>query len=241
VRVDTRRIKFDNLNIEAVDPDPDSTPEFRKHTHRPHALVFSPEAVFESAHTSSNLFMSFLFQNYPSYYTEVDELVDVSEYLSLSDCLSSKRGGEEYGTSMGMRGMLYAHTGPIPSMGMRPVVKPEEWAVNKRENENKEEMRSIVEGWTSGREGFGVSAMSQTALVRDVIPFVWFLKREEMGSYDAHWALQMTRFGSGSGRQEYLRDDDECEGIDDGLADLGVLKKRAAVIDASFLEDDIVD
>ena len=63
-----------------------------------------------------------------------------------------------------------------------------------------------------------------------------------LGSHDAHWCLQMTRFGT-SERTEYLRAEDDVEvedggGVDDDWAGI---KQRKSVIDASFMEDDIVE
>lgn len=81
IRKDTRRLKFDNLNLpNPIDPLPDSTPSFRLDTHRPHALLFDPEKVFESSHTSPCMFQSFLFQNYPCYYESVEEVIDAAEW-----------------------------------------------------------------------------------------------------------------------------------------------------------------
>lgn len=124
---------------------------------------------------------------------------------------------------------------------MRAVVKPEEWAVNKRAVDNAGEMRHVVDGWTCRDDGFRLGVgYSRMALVRDVVPFVWFLKHGEMSSYEAHWCLQMTRFNQGGGRVEHLGEDEgEGEGIEEGGEER--VWKRVQAVDVSFMDDEIED
>lgn len=186
-------------------------PAFRLHTYRPHGLRFDPERVFESSHTSSPVFLSFLQQNYLNYYgnseEETDECIEAAEWQSKADILLSSGSASEnsldtstgrhimhdYAASVAMRGMLFSHTTPVPvssssqkSHGLRPVTKPVEWNVNRQAKETSVEMREIAAAWMTSH---GVSrfqmhhAYNREDLVRDVIPFVWFLHRDKLGMW----------------------------------------------------------
>lgn len=61
-------------------------PEPLLHTMR-EPLRFIPELVYESAHVGADTFNGFLFQNYPIFFQDIEELDEATEYLSIGDVL----------------------------------------------------------------------------------------------------------------------------------------------------------
>lgn len=51
-------------------------------------FVFSPQAVVEKSHMQSELFNLYLHQNYLDFFSDIDDVVRASEYLSAADVLT---------------------------------------------------------------------------------------------------------------------------------------------------------
>ncbi|XP_055968478.1 cell cycle checkpoint protein RAD17 [Sorex fumeus] len=109
-------------------------------------LLIQPEEVVEMSHMPGELFNLYLHQNYVDFFTDIDDLVRASEYLSFADILSSDWNTRsllrDYSTSIATRGVIhsnkargFAHCQGGGS-GFRPLHKPQWFLVNKKYREN---------------------------------------------------------------------------------------------------------
>uniref|UniRef100_A0A8C2PFG5 Cell cycle checkpoint protein RAD17 n=1 Tax=Capra hircus TaxID=9925 RepID=A0A8C2PFG5_CAPHI len=109
-------------------------------------LLVQPEEVVEMSHMPGELFNLYLHQNYVDFFTEVDDLVRASEFLSFADILSgdwsTRCSLREYGTSIATRGVIHSNKarGFAHCQGggssFRPLHKPQWFLINKKYREN---------------------------------------------------------------------------------------------------------
>uniref|UniRef100_A0A8D0G356 Cell cycle checkpoint protein RAD17 n=1 Tax=Sphenodon punctatus TaxID=8508 RepID=A0A8D0G356_SPHPU len=108
-------------------------------------LLVQPEDVVEKSHMPGDLFNLYLHQNYVDFFTEIDDLVRASEYLSTADFLcsnwNSRLALSEYSTSVATRGVIHSNTARAYAhcqggMGFRPLHKPQWFLINKKYQEN---------------------------------------------------------------------------------------------------------
>ncbi|KAE8291582.1 Cell cycle checkpoint protein RAD17 [Larimichthys crocea] len=113
-------------------------PSHLSHHHR-EALLVNPELVVERSHMSGEFFNLYLHQNYPDFFSEVEDVDRASEYLSDADLLTadwtSRSTMGEYGSSVATRGLLHSNPRQV-SVGFRPLHKPNWLLVNKKHREN---------------------------------------------------------------------------------------------------------
>ncbi|KAM6289942.1 cell cycle checkpoint protein RAD17 [Aegotheles albertisi] len=114
--------------------------EYRRDT-----LLIQPEDIVEKSHMSGSLFNLYIHQNYVDFFTDIDDVVRASEYLSTADVLcsnwSTRLVMEEYSASVATRGVIHSnmsrafahHQG---GMGFRPLHKPQWFFINKKYQEN---------------------------------------------------------------------------------------------------------
>uniref|UniRef100_A0A8C8VI82 Cell cycle checkpoint protein RAD17 n=1 Tax=Pelusios castaneus TaxID=367368 RepID=A0A8C8VI82_9SAUR len=109
------------------------------------ALLVQPEDVVEKSHMPGDLFNLFLHQNYVDFFTDIDDLVRASEYLSTADFLCSNWNSRptlrEYSASVATRGVVHSNTARAfahcqGGMGFRPFHKPQWFLINKKYQEN---------------------------------------------------------------------------------------------------------
>ncbi|KAM9251201.1 cell cycle checkpoint protein RAD17 isoform 3-T3 [Cariama cristata] len=108
-------------------------------------LLIQPEDIVEKSHMSGSMFNLYLHQNYVDFFSDVDDVVRASEYLSTADVLCSNWSTwlvmEKYSASVATRGVIHSnmsrafahHQG---GMGFRPLHKPQWFFINKKYKEN---------------------------------------------------------------------------------------------------------
>ncbi|XP_030367356.1 cell cycle checkpoint protein RAD17 isoform X5 [Strigops habroptila] len=114
--------------------------EYRRDT-----LLIQPEDIVEKSHMSGSMFNLYLHQNYVDFFSDIDDVVRASEYLSTADVLCSNWSTqlvmEKYSASVATRGVIHSnmsrafahHQG---GMGFRPLHKPQWFFINKKYQEN---------------------------------------------------------------------------------------------------------
>ena len=55
--------------------------------YEPEVFYFYIKRVFESSHVSSELFIYYLHQNYPMFFSDLEQIISSSEHLSFADSL----------------------------------------------------------------------------------------------------------------------------------------------------------
>ncbi|XP_029999078.1 cell cycle checkpoint protein RAD17 isoform X1 [Sphaeramia orbicularis] len=107
--------------------------------HHRQALLVDPELVVERSHMSGEFFNLYLHQNYMDFFSEVEDVVRASEYLSDADLLTadwtSRSVMWDYGSSVATRGLLHSNSQQV-TVGFRPLHKPNWLQVNKKHREN---------------------------------------------------------------------------------------------------------
>ncbi|XP_036886955.1 cell cycle checkpoint protein RAD17 isoform X1 [Sturnira hondurensis] len=114
--------------------------------HERDTLLVHPEEVVEMSHMPEELFNLYLHQNYVDFFTEVDDLVRASEFLSFADVVSGDWNTRsllrEYGTSIATRGVIHSNRarGFAHCQGggssFRPLHKPQWILINRKYREN---------------------------------------------------------------------------------------------------------
>ncbi|XP_008573870.1 PREDICTED: cell cycle checkpoint protein RAD17 [Galeopterus variegatus] len=109
-------------------------------------LLVQPEEVVEMSHMPGELFNLYLHQNYIDFFTEVDDLVRATEFLSFADILSGdwniRSLLREYSTSIATRGVIHSNKarGFAHCQGggssFRPLHKPQWFLISKKYREN---------------------------------------------------------------------------------------------------------
>ncbi|OXB62464.1 hypothetical protein ASZ78_014458 [Callipepla squamata] len=113
--------------------------------HRRDALLIHPEDIVEKSHMSGSMFNLYLHQNYVEFFTDIDDVVRASEYLSTADVLcgnwNSRHVMEEYSVSVSTRGVMHSNTSRAfahcqGGVGFRPLHKPQWFFINSKYQEN---------------------------------------------------------------------------------------------------------
>uniref|UniRef100_K7G9G5 Cell cycle checkpoint protein RAD17 n=1 Tax=Pelodiscus sinensis TaxID=13735 RepID=K7G9G5_PELSI len=108
-------------------------------------LLVQPEDIVEKSHMPGDLFNLYLHQNYVDFFTDIDDVVRASEYLSTADFLCSNWNSRptlrEYSASVATRGVIHSNTARALAhcqggMGFRPFHKPQWFLINKKYQEN---------------------------------------------------------------------------------------------------------
>ncbi|NXK53482.1 RAD17 protein, partial [Chauna torquata] len=119
---------------------PSHLSEYRRDT-----LLIQPEDIVEKSHMSGSMFNLYLHQNYVEFFTDIDDVVRASEYLSTADVLCSNWNSrlvmEEYSASVATRGVIHSNTSRAfahcqGGMGFRPLHKPQWFFINNKYQEN---------------------------------------------------------------------------------------------------------
>ncbi|NXE95556.1 RAD17 protein, partial [Menura novaehollandiae] len=113
--------------------------------HRRDTLLIQPEDIVEKSHMSGGMFNLYLHQNYVDFFSDIDDVVRASEYLSTADILCSNWSTrllmENYSASVATRGVIHSNTSRAfahqqGGMGFRPLHKPQWFLINKKYQEN---------------------------------------------------------------------------------------------------------
>ncbi|CAC5393979.1 HRAD17 [Mytilus coruscus] len=121
--------------------------------HERDPLIINPEDVVEKSHLSGEYFTAYLHQNYLEFYSNIDDLVRSTEYLSDADYLTidwaSRSVLQEYAASVATRGIIHCnssrskHDAVSSGLGWRPLNKPQWYTANKTARQNAESCRSL--------------------------------------------------------------------------------------------------
>ncbi|KAJ1565754.1 Cell cycle checkpoint protein rad17 [Nowakowskiella sp. JEL0078] len=120
-------------------------------------LSFNPETVIESSGSDQSTFTLFLHQNYPQFFSDIDELMLASDYMSCSDLLFSpwqleiKSALHVYAGSVASRGVLFSNQNPskTPSSSfsaLKQLKKPMWFESFKKEINNREVLDNCIVG-----------------------------------------------------------------------------------------------
>ncbi|XP_077203571.1 cell cycle checkpoint protein RAD17 isoform X2 [Paroedura picta] len=118
-------------------------PHLSEHERSP--LLVQPEDVIEKSHMPGDLFNLYLHQNYVDFFSDIEDLVRASEYLSTADLLCSNWDARpilgEYSACVVARGMMHSNRARAFShskggMGFRPLHKPQWFLISKKYREN---------------------------------------------------------------------------------------------------------
>lgn len=119
---------------------------------QPHSrkiLKSNPEEVIEKSTLSADAFNCFLHQNYPPFYTKLEDVTRLSEYLSLSDLFMNEwsSGGKvsltEYGACVGARAIMFCNSSPNQKLGMRKMNKPEYYTTVRTVRQRQYDLQNI--------------------------------------------------------------------------------------------------
>ncbi|KAM3655252.1 cell cycle checkpoint protein RAD17 [Ammospiza maritima maritima] len=108
-------------------------------------LLIQPEEIVEKSHMSGSMFNLYLHQNYVDFFSDIDDVVRASDYLSTADVLCSNWSArlvmEGYSASVATRGVIHSNTSRAfahqqGGMGFRPLHKPQWFLINKKYQEN---------------------------------------------------------------------------------------------------------
>ncbi|XP_044535290.1 cell cycle checkpoint protein RAD17-like [Gracilinanus agilis] len=122
-------------------------------------LLVEPEEVVEKAHIPGELFNLYLHQNYVDFFTEIEDLVRASEYMSCADILhgdwNSRTTLGEYSASVATRGVMHSNKsrGFAYCQGggasFRPLHKPQWFLISRKYHENCLAAKSLFSSFCS--------------------------------------------------------------------------------------------
>ncbi|XP_015136086.2 cell cycle checkpoint protein RAD17 isoform X1 [Gallus gallus] len=139
--------------------------------HHRDTLLIHPEDIVEKSHMSGSMFNLYLHQNYVEFFTDIDDVVRASEYLSTADVLcgnwNSRLVMEEYSTSVSTRGVIHSNTSRAfahcqGGMGFRPLHKPQWFFINSKYQENCAAAKSL----------FSSFCLSPECLQTELLPYL---------------------------------------------------------------------
>uniref|UniRef100_A0ABK0M628 RAD17 checkpoint clamp loader component n=1 Tax=Rattus norvegicus TaxID=10116 RepID=A0ABK0M628_RAT len=109
-------------------------------------LLVQPEEIVEMSHMPGEFFNLYLHQNYIDFFTDVDDLVRASEFLSFADILggdwNTRSSLRDYSTSIAARGVMHSNTSRRfahcqgGGSSFRPLHKPQWFLIQKKYREN---------------------------------------------------------------------------------------------------------
>ncbi|KAM6106165.1 cell cycle checkpoint protein RAD17 isoform 3-T3 [Pterocles gutturalis] len=119
-------------------------------------LLIQPEDIVEKSHMSGSMFNLYLHQNYVDFFSDIDDVVRASEYLSTADVICSNWNMrlvmEKYSVSLATRGVIHSNTSRAfahhqGGMGFRPLHKPQWFFINKKYQENCLAAKTLFSGF----------------------------------------------------------------------------------------------
>ncbi|XP_048451134.1 cell cycle checkpoint protein RAD17 isoform X2 [Rhincodon typus] len=113
--------------------------------HERDPLLIHPEEVIENSHMSEELFNLYLHQNYLDFFSDIEDVVRASEYLSDADFLTvdwnNRSTMQKYSTSVAARGLIHANKARARAncrggAGFKPLHKPQWLSISRKYKEN---------------------------------------------------------------------------------------------------------
>ncbi|XP_032069377.1 LOW QUALITY PROTEIN: cell cycle checkpoint protein RAD17 [Thamnophis elegans] len=137
-------------------------------------LLVQPEDVIEKSHMPGDLFNVYLHQNYLDFFSDVDDIVRASEYLSTADFLCTNWDAratlQKYSASVATRGVMHSNRARAfaqckRGLGFRPLHKPQWFLINRKYQENCFAAKSL----------FSSFCLSPLCLQTELIPYLTML------------------------------------------------------------------
>jgi len=138
--------------------------------HTRKTLKSCPEDVVERTTLSADPFTCFLHHNYPAFYTKIEDVSRLSDYLSMSDLFLKEWGTagrmsvSEYGSSIAARAVMFCNSAITPNLGMRRLTKPEYYLANRTERNRLYSQQCMFQ--TQGAKELSTSTLPLLARIR---------------------------------------------------------------------------
>lgn len=132
-------------------------------------LEFSPEDVINNVHLDASTFVSFLHENYLSFFTDVDDIAHAADYLCESDSMLQFMEHNllsSYSASVATRGLLYSNNHEVPRR-FTAIHKPQLHHMRPLLQSNKAKVRDY-----SLQRQFGTNVGPSSTIFCEVLPFM---------------------------------------------------------------------
>ncbi|RKO83864.1 Rad17 cell cycle checkpoint protein-domain-containing protein, partial [Blyttiomyces helicus] len=158
-------------------------PSWQTHQERV-PLRDDPERVLEATHLDAEGLTLFLGQNSHAFFADIDEMVSATGWLSDADVLlsgwSTRPTLGQYASTLVTRGLMHAHTHPVPPLRFHQMHRPEHWKAERARREGDAAMHECAAGWARGDGGVvGEYHHSDRALATDIVPYVGVMMRAD--------------------------------------------------------------
>ncbi|XP_067677591.1 cell cycle checkpoint protein RAD17-like [Haliotis asinina] len=180
-------------------------------------LLLNPEEVVEKSHLSGNYFASFLHQNYVDFYTDIDDVVRASQYISDADFFTaewaSRSAMENYAASIATRGIIHSnstnarHDSKRTGLGWKPIHKSQWFTIHRQAKRNTETASALFKGYH----------WDPKMLLTEVLPYMNLINVTLHSPAQISFTQEMCRYSTfGSGRRlEKLEETDVLDGEDE--------------------------
>ena len=225
-------------------PDHPSLPPHQQHLHRDPMLV-NPEDVIEKCHLTSEFFTAYLHQNYLDFYSDVEDVVSASHYLSDADYLTvnwaTRSTLREYASSVAARSMMFCNSsraghsvkGAGSGLGWKPLHKPQWFSVVKQARSNCQAVKDLFKGqcWTP------------IELQTNLIPYAALIKPTSMRAGQHHYLQSVGHMDKWTRRVQQAQLDEKDGGEEEEDATistpLGASHQTQADEDTEVQDEDI--
>ncbi|KAJ3164878.1 Cell cycle checkpoint protein rad17 [Irineochytrium annulatum] len=182
-------------------------PASMKRHHRPPAKS-NPEHVYDACDLDAGAFSMYLFENYPSHLTDIEECVTASHYMAISDTVMGpweKRSIiSSYATSIASRGIMFSRVRPAPPLKFGSLKVPGLFKVIKETGNARGLLRSQSSNWRMNdftqADGFALSHSHPiSVLAHEMIPYIAKIhqavpRQMNMQPHDVQMLSSLTRY-----------------------------------------------
>ena len=211
----------------------------KHHTRKEWNDGIQPEQLITLGHLESDMVSLFLQENYPTYYTSIDDIESLTDYMSSADLFSVFKVRnilEPYEISIMMRSILFCNQSQsIQSIGFQKHFKPQTWECWRKSQSLNVKIR---DKFMDKQERCSFSSMSQLQL-----PYECLINP---GSKYKELATELNYFPSRRKNIHFsgqiVEDDEDLMIGNDYLLDNPSIKQHSNVNACSWLvEDEIID
>ena len=196
----------------------------------------NPDEVVEKSTLSADAFTCFLHHNYPPFYTQLEDVARLSEYLSTSDMFLSEwsHGGKisltEYGGMISARSVMFCNTGAPANLGMRTLNKPEHYSVVRTVRQKQYELQNIF--FTQQHRELITSTLPLLTRIRPAhIPGHKMITVTDIGTFPG---IKQTRVRP----QAAIEQDDVFDEADETLAEAVTNNDQEKAADNNVIDED---
>lgn len=182
-------------------------------------LQVHPEDVVEKSHLSGDFFGAYLHQNYMEFFSNIEDVVSASEYLSDADYLTidwaSRSALQEYAASVATRGIMFSNSsrarhkdGGGGGLGWKPLHKPQWYTTSRQARGNSETARFLFRSYRT----------PPVVLQTEIIPYISLINTTLHDPGQISFMQEICRFSrSQMARYENLDEKDVDLEDSDGL------------------------